>query len=142
LDQLVGADNLAIVLPSDAVISETLSLLSSLEQSRRQKVGEHLYQIQVIDQTGSEYPSQEVRYACISFGFAEGLAARVSASRNKTTGGQDKRAVTDIRKLTVDEIRIAIQDIFKPFEKSGSVTLEEIEKFIPVARKYKLMNDG
>ena len=142
LDQLVHADNLTVVLPYDAVIPETLSFLSSLEQSRRQKEGEHLYEIQIIGQTGSEYPSQEVRYACISFSLTEELAARVIASRNKTVGGQDKRAVTDIRKLTADEIRIAIKDIFKPFEKSGSVTLKEIERFIPVAKEYKIMNDG
>ena len=142
LDQLIDADNLAVVLPCDAVIPETLSLLSSLEQSRRQKEDGRLYEIQIIGQTGSEHPSQEVKYASISISSKEELVARVIASRNKTIGGQGRRVVTDIRKLSADEIQRAAQDMLKPFSKSGSVTLKEIERFIPVAKKYKIMNDG
>jgi hypothetical protein len=133
-EKLREAGNLTLVLPSDIVSLETLSLLSSVEESiSRNEIG-GLFEIQLVSMVGPR-GSQESKFACIAFSSADELAGRIIASGKGIIGGKGE-TVSNISELTSEQIRVALDEIFRPFEKSNSITLEEIDEY---ALKVKSM---
>ena len=142
IDQLTDlnyADNLCVVLPYDAINSKTLSVLRLIETNRgadkkpnidKEK---NLFEIDVVGDVGKDASTGETRYACNWFGSTNHLIETIRGEIRKKLSKQVKQ----ISRLTDAQIRSVVKNILEPFKKK-SVTLNEVDDFVPSAKKYKV----
>lgn len=132
-------------MPYDAVNSKILSVLSLIEtkrgadNNRNVDKDRNLFEIDVVGEVGKDASTGETRYGCNWFRSTTELLGRIQEEvKKKRTKQADQDKPSDISRLTNVEIRSAIKSTLEPFKKSNSVTLSEVDDFVPIAKKYKV----